>query len=301
MIPREVHVGDTVIGGPFGAHTGLLVGSIFYDGHSLVGDALAGTFDEDRAGTLVGRIEDLGRRYGVQMALDVIAASPESMSRCLEFVARRSVLPMLINATEPEVRIAGLEAADDLGVLDRCIFASLNEDTADEELEALSAHRPAGVMVLACDVIDPTPESTCRLLDERYLPMLGQIGVDVPIVDTGVMDPPSVGLAIRSIEAVRQRYGFPAGCAFSNAFPQWSAIRALGRPWSDISLASALVACRAAGADFLHYGIVERAAVAAHAAGTVEVFYGYAARELDGEVLPEHHPIRAMFRLGDPR
>ena len=299
-MPLEVHVGDCVIGGPFGAHTGLLVGSIFYDGHSLVSDALAGTFDEDRAGVLLRRVEDLGRRYGVQMALDVIAASLESMSRCLEFVARRSALPMLINATEPEVRIRGLEVADGLGVLERCIFASLNEDTADEELEALSAHRPAGVMVLACDVMDPTPENTCRLLEERYLPMLGQIGVDVPIVDTGVMDPPSIGLAIRSIEAVRQRYGFPAGCAFSNAFPQWSAVRALGRPWSDLSLAAALVACRAAGADFLHYGIVERAAIAAHAAGTVEVFYGYAARELDGVVLPDHHPIHAMFRLGDP-
>ncbi len=299
-MPQEVRVGGTVIGGPVGAHTGLLVGSIFYDGHSLVSDALAGTFDADRAGILVERVEDLRRRYGVQMALDVIAASPESMRRYLEFVASRCGLPMLINATEPEVRIAGLEAADDLGVLDRCIFASLNEDTADEELDALSEHRPAGVMVLACDVMDPTPEATCRLLDERYLPMLEQIGVGVPIIDTGVLDPPSIGLAIRSIEAVRQRYGFPVGCAFSNAFPGWSAVRALGRPWSDISLGAALVACRAAGADFLHYGIVERAAVAAQAAGTVEVFYGYAARELDGQVLPEHHPLRAMFRLGDP-
>ena len=297
----KVRVGDAVIGGPFGAHTGLLVGSIFYDGHSLVSDALAGTFDEERAGVLVGRVADLGQRYGLQMALDVIGASPESMRACLEFVALRSELPMLINATEPEVRIAGLEAADDLGVLDRCVFASLNEDTADEELEALAAHRPAAVMVLACDVMDPTPDATCRLLDEHYLPMLEQIGVEVPIIDTGVMDPPSVGLAIRSIEAVRQRYGFPAGCAFSNAFPQWAAVRALGRPWTDISLGAALVACRAAGADFLHYGIIERAAVAAHAAGTVEVFYGYAARELDGQVLPEHHPIREMFRLGVPR
>jgi len=297
--PRTIGLGEATIGGEFGARTGLLVGSIFYDGHSVVADALAGTFDEARAGALIERFEAARRRYAVQMALDVIAATPLAMERYLEFVAPRTGAPVLINATEPEVRTAGLAAADRLGILGRSVYASLTEDAADEEIDALAAHRPAAVMVLACDAGDPSPDGTCRLLDERLLPLTTDLGIDVPIVDVGVMDPPSIGLALRSIEAVRARYGYPVGCAFANALPQWTSLRALGRPWTDISLAAALVATRAAGADFLHFGIVERAPVAAHAAATAEVFYGYAAREVDGLALPAEHPLRAMFRLAD--
>ena len=127
--------------------------------------------------------------------------------------------------------------------------------------------------------------------------MLDDIGVAVPIVDVGAMDPPSIGLSIRAISAVRGELGYPAGCAFSNCLPQWSGLRELGREWLELSLAAALVAVRAAGADFLHYGLIERAEVAAHAAATAEVFYGFAAQELDGVGLEAAHPLCSMFRL----
>lgn len=300
-MPRyhEITIGDATIGGPLGSQTGLLVGSIFYDKHSIVSDPFTGEFDGVRAGRLIDDVDRLAHRYGVQMALDVIAASPEAMRRYLRFVSGRTSLPLLINATEAEVRIAGLEAASRLGILDRCVFASLNEDTVDEELAALREHRPAAVMVLASDVGDPTPEGSVAMLENHFQPMLEEIGVEAPVVDLGAMDAPSVGISIRGVQAVRERFGYPAGCAFSNCFPQWTGLKELGPQWVSLSLAVALVAVRAAGGDFLHYGLVERAAVAAHAAGTAEVFYGFAAQELDGHRLPEQHSLRRMFKLAE--
>ncbi len=47
--PHEIKLGKVRIGGPFGATTGMMVGSIFYDKHSIVEDAFAGTFNADRA------------------------------------------------------------------------------------------------------------------------------------------------------------------------------------------------------------------------------------------------------------
>ncbi len=290
-------IGDATIGGPLGATTSLVVGSIFYDKHSIVSDAFAGEFDESRATQLVENVNMLRKQYGVQMALDVIAASPEAMERFLEFVGARSRLPLLINSGEEEVRVAGLEAAARLGLLDQCIFASLNEDTEDSELETLGRHRPAAVMILANDIGNPTPEGSCDMVENFYHPMLKEIGVSTPIVDLGTMDPPSVGLNCRQIKAVRKRFGYPAGCAFSNCFPQWPGLKELGPKWVDLSLATALVACRAAGGDFLHYGIIEKAAMAAHVAATAEVFNGFAAQELDGQTLPKDHPLWKMFKL----
>jgi len=290
-------VGSATIGGPLGSATGLMVGSIFYDKHSIVSDAFAGEFDAARAAGWVERVNRLAERYGVQMAFDVIAASPEAMERYLAFVSARTLLPMLINSTEGDARIAGLEAAAQLGILDRCVFASLNEDTEDEELEALERHRPAAVMILANDVGDPTPDGSCAMIESYFQPMLEQIGVVAPIVDLGTMDPPSVGINIRGIQAVRERFGYPAGCAFSNCFSQWTGLRELGKEWVNLSLGAAIVACRAAGGDFLHYGIIEKAPVAAHVAGTAEVFYGFAAQELDNQPLPKDHALYRMFKL----
>ncbi|TYP58548.1 tetrahydromethanopterin S-methyltransferase subunit H family protein [Thermosediminibacter litoriperuensis] len=292
-----IKIGDAMIGGPFGLTTGLVVGSIFYDKHSIVSDPFAGEFDQSRAAELVDRVNKLSKRYGVQMAFDIIAASPEAMERFLEFVSARTSLPLLINATEAETRIAGLEAGAKLGILNRSIYASLNEDTEDEELEVLGRHRPAAVMILASDVSNPTPEGTCEMIENYYYPMLKEIGVVAPIVDVGTMDPPSIGLNIRQIQAVRERFGYPAGCAFSNCFPQWTSVKKLGREWVNLSLATALAVCRAAGADYLHYGIIEKAPIAAHVSGTAEVFYGFAAKELDGHKLPENHPLWNMFKL----
>jgi tetrahydromethanopterin S-methyltransferase subunit H len=219
------------------------------------------------------------------------------MEKFLTFTAGRTPLPMLINATEADVRVAGLQVADRLGALDRCIFASLNEDTEDHELEALGRHRPAAVMVLANDPGDPTPEGSCNMVENRFHPMLREIGVEVPIVDLGAMDPPSVGIAMRGIKAVRERFGYPAGCAFSNCFPQWTGLKALGKDWINLSLGASLVACRAAGGDFLHYGLIEKAPVMAHVAGSAEVFYGFAAQELDNQRLPTGHALLKMFKL----
>jgi tetrahydromethanopterin S-methyltransferase subunit H len=57
--PRKV-----TIGGPLGGRTGLLVGSIFYDKHSIVKDAFAGECDATRAEGLIKRVNETHIRYG---------------------------------------------------------------------------------------------------------------------------------------------------------------------------------------------------------------------------------------------
>jgi tetrahydromethanopterin S-methyltransferase subunit H len=296
---REVSVGGATIGGPLGSRSGLLVGSLFYDKHSVVKDAFAGDFDEQRAGELLAMATRAAGRNGVQIAVDVIAASAEAIARFLPFVAENCPLPMMINSSEAEVHIAGLEIAAKYDVLDRCIFASLNMDTEDAELDALRKHRPAAVMIMANDGADPTPEGCCQFIEDFFVPMLDDIGFDTAIADLGTMDPPSVGLCMRGITAVRQRFGFPAGCAFSNCISQWTGLRELGREYTNYSLGAALVACRGAGADFLHYGLIEKTRAVAHIAGSAEVFYGFAAQEVDGITLPPGHALLKMFKLGE--
>jgi tetrahydromethanopterin S-methyltransferase subunit H len=296
---HEIQIGDATIGGPLGSRTGLLVGSLFYDKHSVVHDAMAGDFDRERAGALLKNATDAARRYGVQIAIDVIAASEDAVREFIPFVAENCPLPFMINASEAEVHVAGLEVAAKFDVLDRAIFASLNTDTEGIVVNALKKHRPAAVMVMANNGADPTPEGVVTVIEEFYLPMLDDIGFDTCIADLGTMDPPSVGLCIRGIQKVRERFGFPAGCAFSNCISQWPGLREQGREYVNYSLGAALVACRAVGGDFLHYGLIEKTKPVAHIAGSAEVFFGFAAQELDGATLPEGHALLKMFKLSE--
>ncbi|AJE48678.1 tetrahydromethanopterin S-methyltransferase subunit H family protein [Celeribacter indicus] len=299
--PKPVRIGNCVVGGPLGSHTGLAVGSIFYDNHSIVEDAFKGSFNAEKAAGLIDRVNGLARRHGIQMAFDVIGSDPDAFCKFIDFTADRTDLPLLLNATEAEVRIAGLEFAAKKGILNRAIFASLNEDTEDEEIEALGRHKPAAVMILANDVGDPTPEGSIEMIRSHFRPMLDEIGCDSPIVDLGVMDAPSVGIAMRGIQAVREEFGYPAGCAFSNCFPQWTGLNSLGKDYVNLSLATAMVCCRMAGGDFLHYGIIEKSRAMAHALGSAEVFLGFAAMELDGQQLPEGHALLKMFKLAEAK
>lgn len=296
--PHEIKLGKVRIGGPFGATTGLMVGSIFYDKHSIVEDAFAGSFNAERAHALLERVNRTGQTYAMQMALDVIAASPEAMDKFLRFVAMNTDYPMLINSSEGDVRVQGLKTAAELGVLDRCIYASLNEDTEPFELEALKAFRPGAVMILANDVGDPTPEGSVAMVRDYFQPLLAQIGQEAAIVDLGVMDPPSIGIVMRGVKAVREEFGWPVGGAMSNCFTQWTGLRDLGKEFVNLSLSSSLVACRAVGAEFLHYGLIEKVIPCTHGVASAEVFLGFAAQEVDQQQLPDRHPLYQMFKLG---
>jgi tetrahydromethanopterin S-methyltransferase subunit H len=284
------------LGGPSDSHPAFPVGSIFYDGHSIVRDPWAGEFDAGRAETLLQRVNAVSQMCGLTTGVDIVAASEEAIEKYIEFVVPRTSLPLMINGSEAEVRIAGLRKCQDIGILNRTIYASLTEDTEPEELDALQEIRPAAVIVLAANVENPSPEGSIEIMEELLLPMLAKIGVDVPIVDVGVMDPPSIGLSLRAVRLIKETYGFPAGGAFSNAIFTWPGLRERGRDALNATLTASAAIFRAYGGDFLHYGIVEKVAIATQAVAACEVYLGYAAQMYDHVALSDPHPLQYMFK-----
>jgi hypothetical protein len=95
----------------------LLVGSIFYDKHSIVKDAFAGECDATRAEGLIKRVNETHIRYGVQMTLHVIAASEEAMDNA----PRTDRLAESEISRNPErKRLRRRRNADMIGLRDRC-------------------------------------------------------------------------------------------------------------------------------------------------------------------------------------
>lgn len=284
------------LGGQPDSHPAFPIGSIFYDGHSIVHNPWVGEFDEASAEKRLQRVNEASQTCGLITGVDIVAASEEAMERYIEFVIPRTSLPFMINGSEAEVRLAGLRKCGELGVLDRVIYASLTEDTEPEELAALQEIRPAAVMVLAANVENPTPAGSVEIMEELLLPMLAKIRVDVPIVDVGVMDPPSIGLSLRAVRLIKETYGFPVGGAFSNAVFTWPGLRKRGRDALNATLTASATIFRAYGADFLHYGIIEKVQIVTQAVAACEVYLGYAAQTYDDATLSKPHPIQHMFK-----
>jgi tetrahydromethanopterin S-methyltransferase subunit H len=293
---KTLEIGNVTLGGVPDSNPAFPVGSIFYGGHSIVSDPWDGEFNEERAETLIQHVNAASERCGMPSGIDIVSASEVAIGKYIEFVTARTDQPFMINSSEAEVRMAGLRKCQELGVFDRVIYASLTEDTEPEELELLKEIRPAAVMVLAANVENLTPKGSVEIMEDLLLPMLEEINVEVPIVDVGVMDPPSIGLSLRSLRLLKETYSFPVGGAFSNAIFTWPGLRDRGRDALNATLVASATLFRAYGGDLLHYGIIEKAAIVIQAIATCEVYLGYTAQMFDGVDLSNPHPLQYMLK-----
>jgi len=102
-------IGPICVGGEPDVQPTVLIGSIFYHGHKITTDEDRGEFDAEAAEALIRQQEDFAERTGCPCMFDVVGATPEAIERHLEFVAGVTDMPLLIDGTTVEVRLAGLE------------------------------------------------------------------------------------------------------------------------------------------------------------------------------------------------
>ena len=91
--------------------------------------------------------EDFSERTGNPCMLDVVGATPEAMVRNLEFAAKTTAMPLLIDGTTAEVRIAGLKYVAQAGLADRIVYNSIQPEISDSEFTAI---QDAGVKTAFC-------------------------------------------------------------------------------------------------------------------------------------------------------
>ena len=191
---KEVEIAGVKIGGPPGKNPTVLAGTIFYHGHKIVKDPERGEFDKARAEELINLQEEFSDKTGNPCMVDVMASSPEAMRKYLDFVAEITDRPILIDGTTASVRIAGLERAAEAGLMDRIIYNSLSPGFSREEVAKIEEVGLKNVILLALNVREFTTAGRIKAVKE-LLSVAMQHGVERPLIDTCVMDIPSLGMA----------------------------------------------------------------------------------------------------------
>jgi len=191
------------------------------------------------------------------------------------------------------------------GLGDRLIYNSIEPKVTDSTLSAIKECRVKHAILLTFDSTLLLPKQKLKLLEgwdektgikEGLLAKARRAGVDNCIVDVAVLDMPSIGIAARTIDEVKQSFGLPAGCAPSNAIFECGGLKRFGDDARITSLVAASAFLASSGANFVLYGPIKYAKQVCLAAGNVDAFHAYAGRRID-KIKPgsENHPLFKLF------
>jgi len=279
---QEVYnIGGIRIGGQPGENPVVLIGSIFYEGHKIVEDEIKGTFDKKEAERLVNKQEEMSTKTGIPHALDVVgSSSSEALMKYIDFISDITDAPLLIDSTNPEIRLKASRHAIEIGLKNRVIYNSINPHIKDEEIRGIKEAGIEAAIILAFSHRHFRPRQKLDLLtgDENEAGLLQKAknaGVGKVLIDPGIVDVPSVAPAVSSIHMIKEKLGLPAGCAPCNSLDMWKRLSEFGDHAKITSLTSAATIAQCMGANFILYGPIRRADIVFPACAMTDAIITY--------------------------
>ena len=291
---KTFQIGGINIGGVPGQRPVVLVGTLFYHGHKIVKDETAGTFDEAAAEQLLNSQEEMSDKTGNPCMVDVVGVSLSAMRKALGFVADRTKAPMMVDSPSAMVRVDGLAYAKEQGILDRVVYNSINPHSKQDELEAVKSSGADSAVFLAYNMKDFSSKGRVTCIKE-LLNKKEEFGVRRPLIDTCVLDLPTLGQALRAMYELKDETGLPVGCGAHNAVALWRGLKTkMGEQAVKPCLASVNAVTAAVGADFILYGPIDDAKVVFPAVAMVDTAYSQTLMEKKIQI-PKDHP---RYRIG---
>ncbi|HBW36829.1 tetrahydromethanopterin S-methyltransferase subunit H [Desulfosporosinus sp. BICA1-9] len=300
----EQHVYDingVKVGGQPGQYPTVLIGSIFYRGHKIVQDGMKGIFNEDAAKALLDQEAELSAETGNPFILDVLGESVEALTRYVEFVMKNSKAPFLLDSISPAVRMGALkELGNDPEVRKRLIYNSIDEHYSEEELAAIKESGIKTAVILAFSNKALKPKARIKLLTgdgekEGLIDAAKRAGIEQFLVDPGVLDVPSASWTSEAINVVNQEFGYPGGCAPSNAVYLWKKMRSKGTPFFEVAGAAVFTYPVTQGASFILYGPMVNAPWVYRAVATTDAMMAYNNKLTGVKFGSPEHPLLKIF------
>ena len=288
----EIH--GVKIGGQPGEVPTVMIGSLFYKGHRIVEDPGRGVFDGEEAERLITTVEEQTDKTGLPSMIDLVAENARAVERYLDFVTGVTDMPVLLDLPSEKEQVESLQYAHDQGVMDRIVLNSLNPHTKDQVYQKLKDVRCENAMLLLYSSRSLLSSDKSSVLEE-LLPRAREAGIGNVLVDTVVIDIPTLGLASKAVYRIKDQYGYPTGCGAHNAIPAWRGLRKkFVRRAVTASLGVVNALPVAQGADFVFFGPIENAEVIYPSVALVDTAYSQLIMEKGGRIGREH----PRYRIG---
>ena len=292
-----LEISGVKIGGQPGENPTVMIGSIFYKGDKTVQDEKTGAFNREAAITLISKLEEVSDKTGLPAMLDIVCSTKENARKYLEFAADATKMPLLIDYVSEDAAIGGIEAAKEIGILDRVILNSINPETKPIIYEKAKEFGVRSAIALTYSTRAIISYKERIRLIETLIPKIESAGITNILVDTVVMDIATLGLACKAIFEIKEWYGYPTGCGAHNAIASWKALK--DKKDKILSMACSSIANGlpvAIGADFILYGPISDAEYIFPAISLINAAYAQVLME-EGKRPQPHHPRFKISRL----
>jgi len=287
---KTFEIGGVKVGGNHGQVPTVLIGSMFYNKHYIVKDELKGEFDRQEAERLIKQQEEFSDKTGNPHMVDVVGATTEALNRHVDFVTSITKAPILLDGISAGVRTQSLDHIRDVGLIDRVVYNSITPDYKQDELEKIKQAGLKSSILLAFNSREFTSQGRISAI-KQILPVAQNAGIEKPMIDTVVLDIPSLGMACRAIRELSMEFGFPTGSGAHNAVGTWKGLKKkMGKQAKDPSMAAACAITIAAGANFCLYGPIEFADYMFPTLALVDAAYAQMSIE-QGRMPDKQHPI----------
>lgn len=293
-------IGEVNVGGQPGEYPTVLIGSIFYDRHRIVKDHVDGAFNKMAAEELLNRQVELSEKTANPCMVDIVALTPRAIRKYIDFVVDTSEIPILVDSSSMAVRVAGVEHAREVGLEEKIVYNSINYRIDKREIAALSREKVKAAVLLCYNPENVWPIGRVEILkgDSSHAGLLriaSDTGIEKLLVDSAVLDAPSISIAAEAIALVKEEFGLPCGGGPVNAISEWHRLSEFGKTAKMVCTATAVTSLQFAGASFVLYGPIEKADVVFPAAAMTDALIAYNARFHGVKPRTKNHPLRKIF------
>ena len=291
---KTYEISGVKIGGDPGLAPTVMVGSMFHNGHTVVEDPAEGVFDRAKAESQLRKAEEMSDTTGLPTIVDLVAENAVAAGKYLDFMADTTEMPIFLDVVSEDAMVTSIQYAHDHGMLERIIVNSLNPHTGEQVYQKIKEVGCRSAVLLLHSTKYMLSSNKDDLLNE-LVPKASEAGIENILVDTVVLDIPTLGLAVKAIHHIKDVYGYPCGCGAHNAIASWKRLR---EKYSNNAVTTVIGVTNAlpvaVGADFVFYGPIKHAEAVYPSVAMIDAAYSQQVMEKRIR-LEKDHP---RYRIG---
>jgi tetrahydromethanopterin S-methyltransferase subunit H len=290
-----VEIGNVKLGGQPGENSIVLIGSVFYARHKALLDEKEGKIDKNIVEEEVNEFISIVDENGMQAIIDVVGASSEALLKECEYIADLVDCPFLVDGLNDSSRIPAMKGLQEKGLIDRAILNSIDENTSSESLETMKNIGVKYAVLLSFGSRYIFPHQKLQLLQEKLIPNAQKANIENIIVDTAVLDLPSMGINVETTRLVKKELGIPTGFAPANAIYGWNFVKKYGDTPRCGAIASVMTYCASAGSDYVLFGPVKFAKCIVPSIALISGINSYYRKRILRKPISEKSPFKHIF------
>ncbi|MFX1308986.1 MAG: hypothetical protein ACFE9M_05470 [Promethearchaeota archaeon] len=292
---KTIEVGDVKFGGQPGENPIVMIATVFYAKHAALLDEKTGEFDKDILEQELNDFTEIVEETQLQGVIDIVGSYPEALIRECEYVADSVDYPFLVDGLNDSSRIPAMAGLSEIGLLDRAILNSIDENTNDENLNKLKEIGVKNAVLLTFGNKYIFPHQKLKFLNETLIPKAQKANINNCIVDTAVLDLPSISINFETTGLIKKELGLPTGFAPANAIYGWSFVKKYGESARCGAIASIMAYCATAPSDFILFGPIKFAKCIIPAMALISGVNSYYQKRVKRQKISEKSPLKVIF------